>query len=209
MKKTTILFLTILLILTSVIAFVEFYRVALYVIKHLNEYLYFGIGAAIYILLAKCVFKNIRFYQTFSHELSHLVVGLCFGNKMTGFHINRDLSGSVHHIGKQNMFITLAPYCLPLFTYLFLIIGLIVPPRLEWFDIFIGLSLFFHLHCFLNHTRSSQPDIKRFGERLSYLFIATFLFFNLSVVLFSIRFGLWEALKAIFLDMADFLVLIS
>ena len=60
-------------------------------------------------------------------------------------------------------------------------------------DILIGLTLGFHLHCFLTQSRNYQTDISDRGYVKSYLFIAAFLMFNLTVILMSVRLGIVEA----------------
>ena len=74
-----ILFFPILLICLA-LATMEFYPVLLWGIKHYTLYKWFGAGFGVYFLLRLLPFvrKNEVFIQTFSHELTHTIVGLMF-----------------------------------------------------------------------------------------------------------------------------------
>lgn len=144
--------------------------------------------------------RNESWAQTFSHELSHTVVGMMFLQKIHSFKAEED-TGEISHSGKGygRIFITLAPYCLPIYTYAFILLRLTAASNMLYiFDILIGFTLAFHIICFWKQTRPYQTDIQRFGNLRSYLFIVAFWVFNASVILLSIRKGVVESVIYLF-----------
>ncbi|MDR2425194.1 MAG: M50 family metallopeptidase [Prevotellaceae bacterium] len=145
--------------------------------------------------------RNESFMQTFSHELSHTIVGLMFGRKIYSFRATAEQGGEIWRSEGRfgDIFISLAPYCLPLFTYAFLLLRIIGAwKQMMWFDIFIGLTLAFHIVCFATQTRNYQTDISNQGHIKSYLFIAAFWLFNATIILLSIRKGIINAAADLF-----------
>ena len=185
------------------LASLEFYSVLLTGIRHYLLYKWFGAGFAVYFLLHLLPFvrKNEEFLQTFSHELTHTIVGLMFGQKIHSFMATDGAGGEIRHSGNRfgGIFIALAPYCLPVFTYAFLLLRIIGAwKQLMWFDIFIGFTTAFHATCFAKQTRNYQTDIKQHGYLKSYLFIAVFWLFNATIILLSIRKGIIKSVCYIF-----------
>jgi hypothetical protein len=145
--------------------------------------------------------KNEKFMQTFSHELTHTIVGLMFGRKIHSFRATAGEGGEMCHSGGRfgGIFISLAPYCLPLFTYVFLLLRIIGAWKLLlWFDVFVGFTLAFHIVCFATQTRNYQTDISSRGYLKSYLFIVLFWLFNATVILLSVRKGIVNAVTYLF-----------
>lgn len=177
----------------------EFWHSLLWMCNHLQKYIWFFIGLAAYIVLRTLIpvyRKNESFFEVFSHELTHTVVGLLFFRKIHSFEA-QEKEGVIVHSSRFSIgdrFIGLAPYYLPIFTFIMLIIRIICANKMLYvMDILIGLTLGFHLHCFLTQTRNYQTDISDRGYVKSYLFIAAFLMFNLTVILMSVRLGIVEA----------------
>lgn len=195
------------LALTSLICFLVFLKSLVTVFKLYQDYLYFAIGGVVYLVLSRIAKKNIDFFQTFSHEVAHMIIGLLFGKKIESFYVGNGDGGWIKLRGKLNIFIILAPYCLTYFTFLLLILPLITPMP-EWYMIFVGMSFFFYLHTFKRQTRRDQTDIQRNGVVLSMLFIATFLFFNLSVCVYSVSSDLLIAFKTVSMDIYNFILFI-
>lgn len=138
------------------------------------QWMLYGMGG--YIVMRRLFFKrNERWMQTFTHELSHTIVSLMFFRKIHSFYVAEG-SGIIYHSGSRrfgDIFISLAPYCLPYFTFLFLLLRVVGASNMLYiFDLFIGLTLAFHLTCFISQTRSYQTDIQKHGYARSYLFIA-------------------------------------
>jgi len=181
-----------LLVMLPIVAYV-LYKTIVAGIDHLKIYMWLFIGMGAYFLLRLLFRKNETWLQTFSHELSHTIVGLFFFKKIHAFQA-KEGAGSIEHSGTNNIFISLAPYCLPIFTYLFLFLRLLADPsKVYIFDIIIGFTLAFHLLCFIKQTGKWQTDITNQGVFLSYLFIITFILFNVSITLLTVRMGVLDA----------------
>ena len=154
---------------------------------NLDMYLWTAVGAVAYTLLRGLLRKNIVWLETFSHELTHIVVSLMLFRKIHSFRAGQG-SGEVTTSGSDvsRVFVSLAPYCLPIFTYLLLFFRpLIKADSLYVYDIFVGISIAFHAICFKTQTGNHQPDINRFPLFFSYLYIAAALLFNLNTILVS------------------------
>ena len=154
---------------------------------NLDMYLWTAVGAVAYTLLRGLLRKNIVWLETFSHELTHIVVSLMLFSKIQSFRAGQS-SGEVTTSGSDvsRVFVSLAPYCLPIFTYLLLFFRpLIKADSLYVYDILVGISIAFHAICFKTQTGNHQPDINRFPLFFSYLYIAAALLFNLNTILVS------------------------
>ena len=82
---------------------------------------------------------------------------------------------------------TLAPYTLPYITFVLLLFRLMIKNEcLPIIDTIIGFSLMFYFLCWKKDTRRDQSDIKTCGPFLSYLYITTFVLFNISLIIYSV-----------------------
>lgn len=181
-----------------VLILVEFCKAFTWMTLHLKLYLWFFIGIAAYFLLRliPAVKKNEDWLQTFTHELTHTIAGLLCFQKIHSFEA-KEKSGVIYHSGKSRFgstFISLAPYCFPIYTFLMLLFRIIGAWKLLYvFDILIGLTLAFHGLCIFEQARPYQTDIKNVGYTKAYMFIAALLLFNLTIILLSIRKGIVNA----------------
>lgn len=180
-KKTSIIsmvLLSILLLLAMPYA-VKIIKIILFpnrvgLFRQLSIYLWVGVGIAAFAIVYAFIRKNMTWLETFSHELSHIVVALLFFRKVHSFHVEEE-SGIVYTSGLgQNGLIpmALAPYCLPIFTYLLLALRPLVAFQGLWIiDIVIGLSMAFHIRCFMHQTGKYQTDINQYPLYFSYAYI--------------------------------------
>ena len=203
-----------LLIIGLVIAAFEFYRtIAFAVNASMNQlysgYLWMGVGFIVYIIFHKFFFrKNIDIMQTMSHEGAHMLIGalflrrkiyqfnaksadsLSYGDNTLGF-VSSSRKGNYISIMS-----TLAPYMLPYLTFLLLLFRLMIKNEcLPIVDVIIGFSLMFYIFCWKKDTRSDQSDIRHCGVFLSYLYIATFLLFNISLIIYSVSGGISQPMN--------------
>lgn len=202
-------FITIfLLIIALIIAAFEFYRTMVYAVTaSMNQlysgYLWLGVGFIVYLIFHKFFFrKNIDIMQTMSHEGAHMLIGalflrrkiyqfnaksadsLSYGDNTLGF------VSSSRSSNRINILSTLAPYMLPYLTFLLLLFRLMIKNEcLPIIDVVIGFSLMFYIFCWKKDTRPDQSDIRLCGVFLSYLYIITFLLFNMSLIIYSISGG--------------------
>lgn len=202
------------LIIGLIVAAFEFYRtIAFAVNASMNQlysgYLWMGVGFIVYLIFHKFFFrKNIDIMQTMSHEGAHMLIGalflrrkiyqfnaksadsLTYGDNTLGF-VSSSRKGNYISIMS-----TLAPYMLPYLTFLLLLFRLMIKNDcLPIVDVIIGFSLMFYIFCWKKDTRSDQSDIRLCGVFLSYLYIATFLLFNISLIIYSVSGGIYQPMN--------------
>ena len=155
------------------------------ILRQLSIYQWVGVGILAFAIIHSVVKKNMTWLETFSHELTHIVVAFLFFRRVHSFHAEEG-SGVVYTSGKHEYALppmALAPYCLPIFTYLLLSIRCLMDFHGMWiYDVLIGMSICFHFFCFKNQTGSHQTDINQFPLSFSYLYIFTALLINFCIV---------------------------
>lgn len=193
MKKTTyivsMVLLTILLLLTIPYA-VKVVGIILFperidILRQLSIYQWVGVGIAVFAVIHAVVKKNMVWLETFSHELTHIIVALLFFRRIHSFHAEEG-SGVVYTSGEHKYALppmALAPYCLPIFTYMLLSVRCLMDFHGMWiYDVLIGMTICFHFFCFKNQMGSYQPDINQYPLPFSYLYIATALLINFCII---------------------------
>lgn len=208
-------FITIfLLVIAIIVAAFEFYRMVIYAVdasknQLYSGYLWMGVGFVVYAISHRFLFrKNIDIMQTMSHEGAHMLVGaLLLRRKIYQFNAKSSdaLSYGDNTLGfvsssRKNGFIsvmsTLAPYMLPYLTFLLLLFRLMIKNEcLPIIDVIIGFSLMFYFFCWKKDTRRDQSDIQLCGVFLSYLYIITFLLFNISIIIYSVSGGVADPMN--------------
>ncbi len=211
LRKITTIFL---LVIAVIVAAFGFYRTISYVFMDVENQLYSGylwlfVGFVIYVIFHKFLFKkNIDIMQTMSHEGAHMLIGALFlRRKIYEFNVKSSDSlsygdntlGYVSSSRKGNyisVMSTLAPYMLPYLTFLLLLFRLMIKNEcLPIIDTIIGFSLMFYFFCWKKDTRRDQSDIQLCGVFLSYLYIITFVLFNLSLIIYSLSGGMTEPMN--------------
>jgi len=212
MQKIWRFITSLLFIITLIITGFEFYTCALYVISSFSldqyqGYMWLGIGMVSFIVIAWLLFrKNLDIMQTMTHEGAHMLVGgLFLRKKIYEFNAkssetltqNDNTLGYVSSNAKSaNIFSTLAPYMLPYLTFAMILFRLMIKNEcLPIIDFIIGFTLMFHFSCWKKDMRTDQSDIQRCGVFRSYLFIWTFIFFNLAIILYSLGGGTTEPMN--------------
>ena len=214
MQKLWRFLTSIFFILTLVIAAIGFYRCGVYVVNSFKTssyqgYMWLGIGMVAFVIIALIFFrKNLDIMQTMTHEGAHMLVGgLFLRKKIYEFNAkssetltqNDNTLGYVSSNAKSaNIFSTLAPYMLPYITFAMVLFRLMIKNEcLPIIDFIIGFTLMFHFSCWKKDTRRDQSDIQRCGVFRSYLYIWTFIFFNLAIILYSLGGGMTEPVNII------------
>lgn len=177
------------------------------VLGQLALYQWVAIGAAVFVPLRRFMHSNITWLETFSHELTHIVVALMFLRRVHSFQAGQG-TGNVCTSGTSGSMIApmaLAPYCLPIFTFLLLIFRSLMNASTMWiYDILIGASITFHVGCFVNQTGRHQTDINQFPLPFSYLFIYTARLVNACIILvaffprYNVFTSCWRYLVALY-----------
>lgn len=160
--------------------------------------LFLGAGTVGYFLFEALFERPMRTY-VFGHELTHALAGIAVGSKVHSFKVSKK-GGSVT-LSKSNFFVALAPYCVPLYTLLVILIysGLRYfypfPYMDEAAQVLTGGSLAFHASLTFYAIQQKQPDIHKTGLLFSMIFILlvnAWVLVTLSKVLFWNSVGLRE-----------------
>ena len=170
-------------------------------LRHVWLYYFFLSGAAaVFLLMLLPRFRhNLRWWMKFTHELTHTLVALLFLRKISTF-VVREKECYVAYSGGWFGYvpITLSPYCVPLYTLM------ILPFRyaaniefMQIFDFLLGFTYMFHIMSFCVQFNFRQSDIINCGKVRSTFFIAFMQFFFASLVIETIRGGVWNALKRV------------
>lgn len=110
------------------------------------------------------------------HELTHALWSMLFGGKASGLKVT-DRGGSVR-VSKNNVWVTLAPYFFPLYTFLVAVVWLLsawifpaVKPYAPIFLFWVGLTWSFHLTFTVRFLAFRQPDVREHGRLFSWALI--------------------------------------
>jgi len=205
---------SLLFILTLIVTALELYRCGVSVVSSFTNstyqgYMWLGIGMVTFVIIALIFFrKNLDIMQTMTHEGAHMLVGgLFLRKKIYQFNAksNDSLSYNDNTLGfvqsnarSYNIFSTLAPYMLPYLTFAMVLFRLMIKNEcLPIIDFIIGFTLMFHFSCWKKDMRRDQSDIRACGVLRSYLFIWTFIFFNLAIILYSLGGGTTDPVNII------------
>lgn len=132
----------------------------------------------------------------FSHELTHWLAAKVFRRRTGRFRVH-GARGSVD-VERPNIWITLSPYFVPLYSLLWLglcgIFGLVADGSNVWLQRLayagVGVTYAFHLVLTFHCLGREQADLKRYGRLLS---LSIILLFNVLILyLFAVAFsGAW------------------
>lgn len=188
----------------------EGYSIVLSVFDHLPDYQWFFYGiiayTALYLLISSpmrgirrhapwlydklTILKhNLNHNETDTHEHDHNIIGQLFFRRIYSSHVEEN-SGAVQMSGGSEFsqpFVSLAPYCIPLYVIVLLFFRCITAHQYFWIlDILIGFVFAFQIVAIYKDIGIHQSDIKKFPVWFSYTFIVTILTFNIVVILCAI-----------------------
>ena len=109
------------------------------------------------------------------HELTHALWGLLFGARPSDVRVSA--SGGSVRLSKENVFIPLAPYFFPFYTFVVIVVALVTfafirpLPFLPLWMFMIGFTWAFHVLFTLETLTQRQPDVKLYGRIFSWSFI--------------------------------------
>jgi len=173
-----------------------------------------GMGAFVLAsLIPGTIKKNIKWFMTFTHELIHIIFAfLCFRKVYT---FNVDMKDShvyfspgkikIHGHGLGYKLITLAPYCVPLFTILLLpwrFTSGVDTAFLAVIDFLIGFTYAFHIRCWMSQIRFNQTDITGPGTVKSLLIISCVIILGLCFIILTPSSGVVPAYNHLFKQFA-------
>lgn len=173
---------------------------------YLHFYTAVGAAAFFVLLLLPRMRHNVGWLMRFSHEFTHMLFALIFFRKIVRMNVDYKNSHVVYSSGRVGyLLITLAPYCVPVFTLVLLPWRFTIAPDswldmlyLNVIDVLIGFTYAFHLLSWVKQTRTWQPDIVGPGVLRSLLVIAFFQIVFLSVVILTSSSGVILAFKRVF-----------
>lgn len=158
-------------------------------------------GMALWCVLAWLVGGGGWLY-VFGHELTHAAWALLTFSKVSKIHVTS--RGGYCLIDNPGPFTTLAPYFVPFYVVVLLLIRLALgfwfelAPYARWWIAALGFAYGFHVTKTVESiVKVAQPDIRAYGRLFSYVFIAAanllFLGLGLATMLGSpLRGWLWE-----------------
>ena len=137
-------------------------------------------GLVAFLVFRPFVPDPVRLY-VLGHELTHAVVGLAFGARVSNLKVG--VRGGSVQLTKSNVWITLAPYFLPFWTMVVVLLALVVrgvmhfthpgePFPAPWAWMFaVGFTWCFHACFTIRSLMQTQPDVQEYGRVFSWTFI--------------------------------------
>ncbi len=151
------------------------------------RYFGFGILAGILLLL---IFPHSELWNTFWHELTHLLWAKVFKAQVGTIMVSRRRGGYVSHSGAVSwglIFVALAPYFFPTVPMLLVLLKLFFKSYFHYFVNFaIGLTLFWFYWDTVQTLRTPQSDIAKIGLGLSVVVILSLHVFFLCLLLLGV-----------------------
>lgn len=210
-KRIFKVFLAVLLLPVAISATLSLYE-ALSNIRYFSKnQAYFLAGVITYVVVQVLFYKPITLY-VFGHELQHALATWLCGGKVKVFSVSK--KGGKVAATKSNTFIALAPYLVPIYTALVLLVYFV----LSWFfDVsrytghfifLVGATLAFHIVLTLEVLRKGQSDVVKSGfifslvviyiaNIIAAVFILSLVFEDISMLRFFE--SSYESAKAIYL----------
>jgi len=139
-----------------------------------------GIVTAVILNRVPMVNHWMNFLFTLQHELVHLICASFMGGKPLAMEVSLHNGGTACS-SKSNCMVRLAPYFLPLFTFVFLVLAMFFSKDYR-FTVVLLAGLFYSnfLVKTIDSLRCSQPDIEKSGGRI----IALPIIFLLNITVF-------------------------
>lgn len=121
----------------------------------------------------------------FAHELTHAIAGLMCFARISSFHVSS--SGGYVQLSKSNLFITLAPYCVPLYLLFAVLIQVFCAFNSVVMSAIFGILTLFHvLYTAESIFSVAQPDFRDGGFIFSYWWVFSCnLFFAFLALLYT------------------------
>lgn len=138
------------------------------------EAIFLFAGFFAWIVLSMVLPPAVRVY-VFGHELTHAVWGVLTGSKIGRMRIGDD--GGFVELSNPGLFTTLAPYFVPFYLVVLLLLRLLLglfldmAPYSLWWLFAMGLAYGFHILYTLKSLAQKQPDIRVYGHLVSYMVI--------------------------------------
>ena len=109
------------------------------------------------------------------HELTHALLGILCGARVSRIKVG--VAGGSVQLSKSNMLITLAPYFVPFYTMIVVLVACVVRcfvsplPAIGVWLFAVGFTWCFHVCFTIRSLMQRQPDIQEYGHLFSYVLI--------------------------------------
>lgn len=137
--------------------------------------IYFILGFVVYTVIHFIFFKPLSVY-VFGHELTHALAGVISGYRIKSFKVNK--SGGNVTLSKSNIFVTLSPYFVPVYSIILILLYIIInrvfkgyPFQHNYFLFLLGVALAFHIALTIFAIHSGQSDLKKYGMLFSLIIV--------------------------------------
>ena len=131
--------------------------------------------------------KVLKFWQIFTHELTHVLFALITFNRIEGFTASHS-GGVTSYNGKSNWLIRLCPYFFPIFPFLFIFLSLLISQTYKiYFYHLIGISYVFFQITLFQYFSLKEEDIQKSGYIFSSIVILIFYIFILVFLIFFLQ----------------------
>lgn len=125
----------------------------------------FLVGVGSYLVLHFLLYKPV-FLHVVGHELTHALFAALFGGRVKT--LNVSAKGGVVLVSKSNLLVALAPYFIPLYTLMALVLFWVVMPAIKPYAAgLVGATVAFHGALTFFTLKSHQPDLEEGGVLLS------------------------------------------
>ncbi len=151
-------------------------------------YLWLLAGGIIFPLMNRFFEKNIKIIKTATHELTHMITGMIFLQRIKSIYVEEQGTGVVWLYGNNftHLLTDLAPYCFPIYTFPLLGLRCLCLPTLyPVIDVIIGLTAGLHIICFKEQTSSQQSDINKHPIWFSFIYIISVWLFDIALITLS------------------------
>ena len=132
---------------------------------------WFLFGVTLFTIIWVFLRHRMGFIVCLEHEFTHLLVGLLFLKAPHSFYASREGGGMVRLQG-NNVIIQLAPYYLPTYSYLLLLIG--IPFRRDYAPLLLfllGFTAAYHVLSTWGEIHSGQSDLQDAGLLYCWIFL--------------------------------------
>jgi len=167
----------------------SFGELLVWMVRHAERYVAFGIGAALALGLWVAGLRGrVRFWEAFEHEVTHALFSVLCLKPVRSLKATMEGGYLVHEGG--NLAIRLAPYFFPTSVVLPVALKPIVAaPYVPYLDGLIGATFVFHLIGTVHETHRRQPDLVSTGLVLSGLIISVLHMVFLGAILTIVGYG--------------------
>jgi hypothetical protein len=139
-----------------------------------------GVYAAVWLALAR---RKVGFWTIVEHELTHALFAWATFHRVVGFSAMRS-GGHMRYLGRGNWLIAIAPYFVPTFTLIAIVVLAVLPPKhLAVGAVVLGVTVAHHVLSTWSEAHRHQTDLREVGWLWSWMFLPSINAFVLGVVL--------------------------